>query len=68
MAYNIDETISQGDPGHLLHHTDLASAVNSLDIRVAAVEGTVAVIHVNNISSVTPGSYPVDTLIIQRTA
>lgn len=42
MPYNIDETISVGDAGHVLHHEDLAVAVNDLDSRATTVEGVVA--------------------------
>ena len=68
MAYNIDETISAGEIGHPAHHTALAVAVNDLDRRATAVEAlpVVPVVHVDNISTVTPGTYPVDTLLIQR--
>lgn len=35
---DIDATIADGDPGHTLHHEDLASEVNSLRARVLALE------------------------------
>lgn len=36
MAYNIDNTISVADPGHVEHHEAMAEAINDLDVRVSA--------------------------------
>lgn len=36
--YNIDETLTEGDPLHIEHHVALADAVNDLDDRVTARE------------------------------
>jgi len=66
MAYNIDETLAQGESGHIAHHAALAVATNDLDSRMAGVEEKDAIFHVDDIEDVFPGDFPVDSLIIQR--
>lgn len=58
--YNIDETLAEGDPGHVEQHVEVAKAINDLDSRAEKKADLVdGKIPSTQLPTIAPPEYPV---------